>query len=199
MIIEVKDVSKSYNGKKVLDNFSLNIEDEHSYVITGDRCCGKTTLMRLILGLEKPDEGHVGLLGDYKYPYINAGVVFQEDRLVDGLDAVTNVAMVSKKIFRETVAEELIKFLPKELINVPVRKLSVAQRRIVAIVRACCIPSDVLIMDEPFTGIDSAAKKKLISYIRDKQGKGPLVIMADDTNDLDFARIITLVSGNMCR
>ena len=115
MIIEVKDVTKSYEGKAVLENFSLNIEDEHNYIITGKEGSGKTTLLRLILGLEKPDSGKVGLLGDYKYPYINAGVVFQNDRLCEGFSAVDNCAMVSKKVFRETVREELLKLLPKQI------------------------------------------------------------------------------------
>nr|WP_297705811.1 ATP-binding cassette domain-containing protein [uncultured Butyrivibrio sp.] len=192
MIIEVKNVSKSFQGKKVLDNFSLNIEDEHAYVITGPQGCGKTTLMRLILKLDTPDEGRVGLLGDYKYPYINAGVVFQEDRLVESLDALTNITMVSKKIFRQTVAEELFKFLPEEALKVPVRKLTDSQRRIIAIIRACSIPSDVLIMDEPFAGLDRDTKLKLIPYIRNIQGKGSLTIFTRDTEDLDFARIISL-------
>ncbi len=192
MIIEIKEVSKAFGENKVLDNFSLNIEDEHSYVITGKEGCGKTTLMRLILKLETPDTGKVGLLGDYKYPFINAGVVFQDDRLVESLNAITNVTMVSKKIFRETVAEELLKFLPEEALTVPVKKLSESQRRIVQIIRACAIPSDVLIMDEPFLGIDRETKLKLIPYIRNAQGKGSLTIFTGDTTDLDFARIITL-------
>lgn len=192
MIIEIKEVSKAYGENKVLDNFSLNIEDEHSYVITGKEGCGKTTLMRLILKLETPDAGKVGLLGDYKYPFINAGVVFQDERLVESLNAITNVTMVSKKIFRETVAEELLKFLPGEALTVPVKKLSESQRRIVQIIRACAIPSDVLIMDEPFLGIDRETKLRLIPYIRNAQGKGSLTIFTRDTTDLDFARIITL-------
>ncbi len=192
MIIEIKDVSKSFGGKKVLENFSLNIEDEHTYVITGSEGCGKTALFRLILKLDTPDDGRVGLLGDYKYPFINAGVVFQDDRLVESLDAITNVVMVSKKIFRETVTEELLKFLPAEALKCPVRKLTKSQRRVVAIIRACSIPSDVLIMDEPFDGIEPELKAKLIPYIRDKQGKGSLTIFTRDTSDLEFARIINL-------
>ena len=69
MTIEVKEVTKTFDGRKVLDNFSLDIESEHSYIITGPSGCGKTTLIRIILGLDKPDEGSVKLLGDYKYPY----------------------------------------------------------------------------------------------------------------------------------
>jgi len=192
MIIEVKDVSKSYGEKKVLDGFNLNIEDEHSYIVTGGSGAGKTTLLRLVLGLEKPDSGKVGLLGDYKYPYINAGVVFQEDRLCEGFSAVTNCAMVSKKVFKQTVREELLKLLPKDKVDIPVKNLSSAERRMVCIARACCIPSDVLVMDEPFKGLNPSEKEKAISFIRDKQGSGSLVIASEDTTGLDFGRIITL-------
>ena len=148
--------------------------------------------MRLILKLDQPDSGKVGLLGDYKYPFINAGVVFQEDRLVESLDAVTNIVMVSNKIFRQTVAEELLKFLPEDRLFIPVRRLTPMERRVVAIIRALAIPSDVLIMDEPFAGIDRDMKLKLIPYIRDKQGKGSLTIFSRDTTDLEFARIVSL-------
>ena len=192
MIIEVKNVSKSYDGQKVLDNFSLEIESEHSYIITGPSGCGKTTLVRLILGLDEPDEGKVGLLGDYKYPFICSGCVFQEDRLCEDFSAVENVALVSKKIFKETAREELLKLLPKEVLDKPVRELSGGQRRKVAIVRACCIPNDVLIMDEPFAGLDEESRKKAIEFIRDKQGSGPLLITSHSGEGLDFGRIINL-------
>ena len=192
MTIEIKDVSKSFNGQKVLDNFNLNIESVHSYILTGPSGCGKTTLLRLILGLEEPDGGTVKLLGDYKYPFINSGVVFQEDRLCEDYDAVTNVTMVSKKVFRQTVIEELKKLLPKEALFKPVKELSGGQRRRVAIVRDCVVPSDVLIMDEPFTGLDARARSEAIAYIRDKQGTGPLVITTHDTKGLEFGRLIDL-------
>ena len=192
MTIEVNDVCKSFDGKQVLQDFNLNIEEEHSYVITGPSGCGKTTLLRLILGLDEPDSGTVKLLGDYKYPFINSGTVFQEDRLCDDYDAVTNVTMVSKKVFKQTVIEELKKLLPEDALYKPVKELSGGQRRRVAIVRACAIPSDILIMDEPFTGLDEESREKAIAYIRDKQGSGALVITTHDTNGLEFGRIINL-------
>ena len=192
MIIEVKNVSKAYNGKDVIKDFSLNIESEHAYVVTGESGCGKTTLIRIILGLEKADKGSVGLLGDYKYPYIVSGTVFQDDRMVMSLNAVDNVFMVSDKLFRETVTEELLKLLPEDSIYKPVGELSAAERRMVAIARACCIPNDVLIMDEPFAGLTKEEKVKAIKFVRDKQGSGPLFIAARDTEGLDFARIIKM-------
>lgn len=192
MIIEVKNVSKSYGDKKVLEDFSLNIESEHTYVVTGGKGAGKTTLVRIILGLEDPDKGKVGLLGDYKYPYIVSGTVFQDDRMVMSLNAVDNVYMVSNKLFRETVTEELLKLLPEEAIYKPVKELTKGQRRMVAIARACCIPNDVLIMDEPFDGLSEDERNTAIKFVRDKQGSGPLFITARDTHGLEFARIIEL-------
>ncbi len=192
MTIEVKDVAKAFDGQRVLSDFSLDIEEEHSYIITGPSGCGKTTLLRIILGLEKADKGTVKLLGDYKYPYINAGVVFQEDRLCDDFDAVTNVTMVSRKVFRETVIEDLKRLLPQEELFKPVRELSGGQRRRVSIARACAIPSDILIMDEPFTGLDDEIREKTIEFIRDKQGSGPLVITTHDTKGLEFGRTIRM-------
>ena len=192
MIIEVKNVSKSYGDKKVLEDFSLNIESEHAYVVTGGEGAGKTTLVRIILGLEDPDKGKVGLLGDYKYPYIVSGTVFQDDRMVMSLNAVDNVYMVSNKLFRETVTEELLKLLPKEAIYKPVKELTKGQRRMVAIARACCIPNDVLIMDEPFDGLSEDERNTAIKFVRDKQGSGPLFITTRDTHGLEFARIIEL-------
>lgn len=192
MIIEINNVSKSFDGREVLKDINLNIEDEHSYIITGPSGCGKTTLLRLILGLDKPDVGTVKLLGDYKYPFINSGTVFQEDRLCPDFDAVTNVTMVSRKVFKETAREELLKLLPEELLHKPVKELSGGERRRVAIVRACAIPSDVLIMDEPFTGLDADSRQKAIDYIRDKQGSGPLVITTHDMTGLEFGRKIVL-------
>ena len=192
MIIEVKNVSKSYGDKKVLEDFSLNIESEHAYVVTGGEGAGKTTLVRIILGLEDPDKGKVGLLGDYKYPYIVSGTVFQDDRMVMSLNAVDNVYMVSNKLFRETVTEELLKLLPEKAIYKPVKELTKGQRRMVAIARACCIPNDVLIMDEPFDGLSEDERNTAIKFVRDKQGSGPLFITARDTHGLEFARIIEL-------
>ncbi len=192
MTIEVKDLKKSYDGRTIFDNFNLNIEEEHSYIITGPSGCGKTTLLRLILGLEKPDSGTVKLLGDYKYPFINSGTVFQEDRLCEDFDAVTNVTMVSKKVFKETVTQELLQLLPEDVIHKPVKELSGGQRRRVAIVRACAIPSDILIMDEPFAGLDDESRKKTIEYIRQKQGSGALVLTTHDIRGLEFGRVIQM-------
>lgn len=192
MTIEVENVSKAYDGKPVLRNFSLDISSDTSYLITGESGIGKTTLLRIILGLEKPDSGRVRLLGDYKYSRVNAGVVFQEDRLCESFSAVQNVAMVSRKLSERIAREELEKLLPGDELDKPVRELSGGMRRRVCIVRACSIPSDVLIMDEPFAGLDQDNRKKCIGYIRNMQGSTPLVLTGHSEEGLGFCKVIAL-------
>ena len=190
MTIEVDRISKSYDGKPVLTDFSLDISQGSSYLITGASGAGKTTLLRIILGLEQPDSGRVRLLGDYKYSRVNAGVVFQEDRLCPDFSAVQNVAMVSRRCSERIAREELEHLLPADELDKPVRELSGGMRRRVCIVRACIIPSDVLIMDEPFAGLDADNRKKCIDYIRANQGSEPLVITAHSAEGLAFCKTI---------
>lgn len=190
MTIEVENISKAYYGRPVLRNFSLDISSDTSYLITGESGAGKTTLLRIILGLEQPDEGRVRLLGDYKYSRVNAGVVFQEDRLCEDFSAVQNVAMVSRLLSERTAREELVKLLPAEALDQPVRELSGGMRRRVCIVRACSIPSDVILMDEPFTGLDADNRQKCIAYIRQMQGSTPLVLTGHSTEGLSFCKVV---------
>ncbi|MCR5342163.1 ABC transporter ATP-binding protein [Butyrivibrio sp. FC2001] len=192
MTIDLENICKSYGELNVLKDFNLEIEEDHSYVVTGPSGCGKTTLIRILLSLEEPDSGKVHFMGDYKYPYLNAGVVFQENRLCEDFTPVQNVVMVNRKNSAKVAREELLKLLPADCLDKPVSQLSGGMKRRVAIVRACCIPSDMLILDEPFTGLDSENRKKVIDYIREKQGRNPLLITAHDTEGLEFCRKIEL-------
>lgn len=192
MTIEAEHLFKSYDGKNVLNDFSLDISSDSSYAITGESGAGKTTFLRILLGLEKPDQGRVRLLGDYKYSRVNAGVVFQEDRLCESFSAVDNVAMVSRKLSPRIAREELEKLLPADQLDKPVCELSGGMRRRVCIIRACIVPSDVIIMDEPFTGLDEENRKSCIRYIRSIQGTTPLVITAHSLEGLDFCKAIPI-------
>ena len=192
MTIEAEHIYKSYDGKPVLEDFSLEISSDSSYVITGESGAGKTTFLRILLGLEKPDQGRIRLLGDYKYSRVNAGVVFQEDRLCEEFSAAENVAMVSKKLSERIARQELEKLLPADQLDKPVKELSGGMRRRVCIVRACVVPSDVLVMDEPFAGLDAENRRKCIEYIRGVQGTTPLVLTAHSLDGLGFCKAIAI-------
>ena len=91
-MIELQNISKSFDGVSVLDNISAEIPDSGIFAICGASGSGKTTLMRIILGLEQPDSGNISGLGGKK-----TAVVFQNDRLLPWLSALDNVAAVCSK------------------------------------------------------------------------------------------------------
>ena len=188
MTIQLENICKSVSGKQILKDINWQIASEDCWLLTGPSGSGKTMLLRLILGLEKPDSGSVNLLGDYKYANVNAGVVFQEDRLCEQFSAVENVAMVNERLSETVAAEELSRFLPQDRQTVPVCELNETERRLVVMIRACIIPSDILLLDEPFRGMDSDLRSRAITYIRDKAGYKGIVFVQRDESGLEFCR-----------
>ncbi len=192
MTIEVLNVSKNYEGKPYLKSASLDISSGSVISVVGPKKSGKTALLRIIMGLEEADGGKVTLLGDYKYDRFNVGAVFQDDRLCPGFTAAQNVAMVNKRFSVRVAREELEKLLPAGTADLPVEELTPAQRRMVCIVRACIIPSDVRLMDEPFAGMTKEEKEKSIAYIRSVMANTPLVITCLPGEELPFGRTFHL-------
>lgn len=195
MTIQVEDVSKAFAGKNVLSHFNLEIASDTCYAVVGEKGSGKTTLCRLLLGLERPDSGRIRLLGDYKYAGVNAGAVFEEDRLFENMTAVKNAAIISKRLSEKIAAEELSKLLPKEKLAVPVSELAEAERRLVCIVRATLVPSDVLVFDEPLTGLTKEQRKSALSYVLSVKGTTPLVITSETYEGLSFAKRVDIHQG----
>lgn len=192
MTIQVENVCKSVSGQEILKNISWDISSDDCFLLTGPAKSGKTLLLRLILGLEKPDSGSVNLLGDYKYASVNAGVVFQEDRLCEQFSAIENVAMVNARLSEAVAEEELVKFLPQERLTIPVSELDPVERRLVVMIRACIVPSDLLLLDEPLRGMDEALARKVIAYIREKAGHKGIVFAQRDDLGLEFCRKFVL-------
>ena len=173
MTLTLTEVSKSFGGVPVLENISFTLEPGKSLCVTGPSGCGKTTLLRIILGLEQPDGGEVrwssGTPGRF-------GVLFQEDRLFDGLDAVENLRLATGEKDRRALKAALGQLLPEEALGRAVSALSGGQRRRVALVRALRPGGEAVLLDEPFTGLDAAAAARAGDYIRREIGDRPLLL-----------------------
>ena len=199
MVLELKKITKKYNGETVLDDVSLTFETGKRYLIRGVSGAGKTTLIRIILGLEEPDAGRISirtdssstetdtreygsdekkLLRDYRKNLKNVrfGTVFQEDRLCEEQNAVTNIHITSPGISKEEIISELGKLLPDEDVDKPVSELSGGMKRRVSLVRACVAKRDIYLLDEPFTGLDSENAERAARYIDEKTRDGILIL-----------------------
>lgn len=168
-----RSVSKSYGEKQVLSNFSFSMEYGGVYRIIGASGCGKTTLLRLICGLETPDDGIItgAKLEDISY-------LFQEDRLFPWLSAVKNVEIASKDKNRRALAEKLLSELgldkEKDFHLLP-SELSGGMSRRVAIARALIKNSEILILDEALRGLDDENRARCAEVIG-RYSKGKTVI-----------------------
>lgn len=152
MSLVVKGLCKRFGEKTVLDGLDLTMQGP--LVLMGPSGCGKTTLLRILMGLEQADAGTVA--GTSAGGRVAA--VFQEDRLCPQLDAVENLCLAGNGLARQQAKRELMAlgFAEAEL-ALPAAKLSGGQRRRAALLRALlCRNADLLLLDEPFTGMDEA-------------------------------------------
>ncbi len=191
-MIEFRNVTKSYEGKPVLQDLNLKLEDGKTYILTGVSGIGKTTLLRLILGLEKEDAGRILREEPDAGEGLTAGVVFQEDRLCEDFDPVTNVKMACPGMSRDRVESRLRDLLPEDALSRPVRELSGGQRRRVAVCRAMAGDHACYVLDEPFNGLDEETRKRTIAFIR-REAEGRMLILAvHDLEGLEFGEEIRL-------
>lgn len=146
-MISIENISFSYGEKKVLEGFSLEICKDSRICIFGESGCGKTTLLRLILGLEKPQGGKIEKDGA-----LRPSAVFQENRLLPFKTVLQNITLIGAD---EKTALYHLKALGLETAadSLPAQLSGGMQRR-AAIARALSADYDYLVLDEPFTGLD---------------------------------------------
>ena len=170
-IIELKNITKSFDGEVVLDNISLDIYDNEFITLLGPSGCGKTTTLRIIGGFETPDEGDVLFLGEninnVPAHKRNVNTVFQRYALFPHLNVFENVAFslrekkVPKDEIKRKVTEMLTLVALKGFEKRSVTSLSGGQQQRVAIARALVNQPKVLLLDEPLAALDLKLRKDM--------------------------------------
>ena len=196
--IVIENLSKSFDDKEIIRNFTYTFEAGSATCIMGPSGIGKTTVLKIIMGLEKPDSGNIvisdesGALTDNKSTFALQknvfGAVFQENRLIEGLSAVDNVRLVintkeKRSVVTQNIKNDLSMILPPDSLDRDVRFLSGGMKRRVAVARAMNADSDIVLMDEPFAGLDEENKRRVIEYINIKRKDKTLIAVTHDNND----------------
>jgi len=189
-VITLRGVTKRYGEQVVLDGLDLDLPDGAVTALMGPNGSGKTTLARLVLGLEEPDAGTVsGLHG------LRRAAAFQEDRLCDQLTAVGNVRLVlDRGRAADAVAALREAGLDDDALSKPARDLSGGQRRRVAIVRALVADADLVVLDEPFKGLDRAAHGRMLELVRERCAGRTVLLITHDAAEAEAlgATVVTL-------
>lgn len=187
--MKIQHLCKSFDGKVVLDHVSLTLESGGTACLMAPSGRGKTTLLRCIAGLETPDSGQITDLPE------RIAYVFQEDRLCDGFSAVDNIRLVTGKAMGEgEIRRHLEELGLAGSLDQPVRELSGGMRRRVVISRAVCFGADLLLLDEPFKGLDDEARQQTADYILRHRGAAAILCVTHDREDaaaLGGADIVT--------
>jgi ABC-type multidrug transport system ATPase subunit len=192
MTIYLDNICKSYGGTNVLDDFSISIEDGKCYAFIGPEGCGKSTVLKIFMGTEKPDTGKVSRMGDYKYPTLQTAYVPQEESLNLKKNAVWNVKKAHRTASKGRAVEELSRFFNEEEINLPVGQLSLGKRRMIEIIKAMFVPGDFVVLDEPFAGMSDEERTSALDYVMNKLGTRPLLLAQKDNPGSKAFRVISL-------
>lgn len=183
--MELRHITVRFAEKTVLEDFSLVLPDRGVLCLSGPSGCGKTTLLRVLSGLTPPQSGQV-----FVCPKL--AVVFQEDRLLPWLTVEKNLTAVglsqeqARLWLRRMGLEREAKRLPK--------KLSGGMRRRVALARALGVESGLLLLDEPFTGLDEQTKELVYPHLRAAAEEKPLVLVTHHREEAEAlgAKILEL-------
>ena len=175
----LQKLSKSYHGQVVFSDLSLALSPGNAYCLMAPSGTGKTTLFRILMGLETPDSGTIDGLKNLKI-----SAVFQEDRLLEGYDVLTNLRFVCRQRLSDAeLSAYAATLLPQNALSQPVCEFSGGMKRRLSLLRALLVPFDLLILDEPFNGLDSENRKKAAALVRNRAQDKILLFAAHTQED----------------
>ena len=188
--IIIRGLCKSFGEKAVLCNVSGTLAAGRITGLMAPSGAGKTTLLRILMGLERADSGRIdGLNG------LCISAVFQEDRLCNQLDGVSNLRLVTPALGRAEAANAMKAVGRSDCIGQPIRELSGGQRRRVAILRGLLADYDFLILDEPFRGLDRETKRLVMEDTRRRCMERTVLLVTHDAAELEVLGVTELLTG----
>ncbi|MBQ3546212.1 MAG: ATP-binding cassette domain-containing protein [Lachnospiraceae bacterium] len=200
--IRLENVSKSYGKKLVLNNINVNIDNSRVIGIMGESGVGKTTLIRIMLGLIKNYSGNISIRNKennevIRYP-LKKAVVFQEDRLIENADVYTNIYAILGDTLNKVQIDKHLKELGLEgLGEKKVSEFSGGMKRRVEIMRAILSNADIYILDEAFKGLDDKNRDMAIEYVKKYTTGKILIVISHDMDECEKfnAKVVNLNEG----
>lgn len=203
MQLRIANLSKSFDAHRVLDGVSLHFEKVHSLILIGPSGGGKSTLLRIVAGLENPDEGAFEINGErvsldeaaLQAHRRTIGVVFQAFNLFPHLTALENIALPLEKVHgrapRESVEiamQSLRRFRLDDHAHKKPAELSGGQQQRIAIARAIAIKPRLMLFDEPTSALDPEMTSEVLDVIEELKEEGRDFILV--THEMGFARLV---------
>lgn len=206
--IKIKNISKSYNNKKIIDNLNLTIEKGKFVSFVGAYGTGKTTLLKLLAGIEKIDTGSISIDG-YSPEILREerkiGFAFQQPMLLPWRNVINNILLPSE-INNEDKEQEALRLL--KIVGLKNKKdayptaLSGGMQRIVSILRAIILNPSILLLDEPLSAIDEINRDELhekLIEIHNKNKQTTLLVTHSIHEAVYLSDEVYIMGGNPAR
>ena len=201
----VEGLRKAYGGRLVVDGVGFTVGAGRIHGLRGPKGAGKTTVFRLVAGVERPDAGHISLDGvalihEPLHRRARMGLAYlpQEDTLFGGLTVADNVDIAVEVARSTATTVELLETVGlAALAAQPVGGLSGGERRRLQVARLLALAPRLLLLDEPFAGVDPIAVGALVHLVRAIAARGVAVLVTDHSvrEALSMCDRVTLVDG----
>lgn len=201
-ILEVKEISKKFDKKIILDKFSLNMKSGEIISIIGPSGAGKSTLLRCINGLEKIDDGEIIINGTQiknkikKQVNLDIGLVFQDYNLFPQYSVLKNITLTLTKVLKNNkneavrkAQEILLKMKLYERKDAYPYQLSGGEKQRLAIARTLATNPKIICFDEPTSALDPKLVKQVFKIIKELENEGKAILIV--THDIKFAESIS--------
>jgi NitT/TauT family transport system ATP-binding protein len=180
--INIENISFAYEDKIVFENYSQRFPIGETSVIMAPSGFGKTTLLYMIAGLISPTNGNINIpINNPKFSF-----AFQDLRLIESLNVKKNITLVNSNISTNDLDKCLEALDIKDLADKKVSTLSGGEKSRVSIVRALMADYDILLLDEPFNGLDDTTKDKVIKYIKEKTVHKTVLLVTHNNDEADY-------------
>ena len=182
--INIENISFAYEDKIVFENYSQRFPIGETSVIMAPSGFGKTTLLYMIAGLISPTNGNINIpINNPKFSF-----AFQDLRLIESLNVKKNITLVNSNISTNDLDKCLEALAIKDLADKKVSALSGGEKSRVSIARALMADYDILLLDEPFNGLDDTTKDKVIKYIKEKTVHKTVLLVTHNKDEADYFR-----------
>lgn len=197
--IRFRHISKAYGEQQILSDVSLMLKAGGRYCLMAPSGTGKTTLLNLLNRTVLPEAGTIEGVPEH------IGMVFQEDRLCGEYDVTANIMLafrqkadsgkrIDKAVTKRNILAEASEILPEECLTKAVSELSGGMKRRCAVLRAMLSGAELIVMDEPFAGLDDESRKRTAAYILKKLNGRTLLVTTHRAEDVELlgAELVTL-------
>ena len=180
--INIENINFAYEDKIVFENYSQRFPIGETSVIMAPSGFGKTTLLYMIAGLISPTNGNINIpINNPKFSF-----AFQDLRLIESLNVKKNITLVNSNISTNDLDKCLEALDIKDLADKKVSTLSGGEKSRVSIARALMADYDILLLDEPFNGLDDTTKDKVIKYIKEKTVHKTVLLVTHNNDEADY-------------